>query len=45
MLAKIGIRFVPIPACSDVEYAELSQLLTDKLESMALEAEKNESKH
>lgn len=42
MLAQSGIRFVPIPAVTDAEYATLSALLTSKLERMAVEAEKNE---
>ncbi|EMN1549399.1 DUF1382 family protein [Enterobacter kobei] len=42
MLAQSGIRFVPIPAVTDAEYATLSALFTSKLERMAVEAEKNE---
>mgnify|MGYP002376639689 CR=1 FL=1 len=42
MLAQSGIRFVPIPAVSDAEYAVLSDLFLDKLEALAAEAEGNE---
>ena len=42
MLAQSGIRFVPIPAVTDAEYATLSALFMSKLERMAVEAEKNE---
>lgn len=42
MLAQSGIRFVPIPAVSDAEYAVLSDLFLDKLEALAAEAEENE---
>ena len=42
MLAQSGIRFVPIPAVTDAEYATLSSLFMSKLERMAVEAEKHE---
>lgn len=42
MLAQSGIRFVPIPAATDAEYAILSAIFMDKLESLAVEAEKSE---
>lgn len=42
MLAQSGIRFVPIPAATDAEYAILSAMFMDKLESLAVEAEKSE---
>lgn len=42
MLAQSGIRFVPIPAGSDAEYATLQALFINKLETMAVEAEKTE---
>lgn len=42
MLAQSGIRFVPIPAVSDAEYATLQALFINKLEAMAVEAEKTE---
>lgn len=42
MLASLGIRFVPMPAATDAEYAILSAMFMDKLESLAVEAEKSE---
>ncbi|HCM9337545.1 TPA: DUF1382 family protein [Enterobacter kobei] len=42
MLASFGIRFVPMPAATDAEYAMLSEMFMDKLESLAVEAEKSE---
>lgn len=42
MLASSGILFVPMPAATDTEYAMLSAMFVDKLESLALEAEKSE---
>ena len=39
MLASFGIRFVPMP---DAEYAMLSAMFMDKLESLAVESEKSE---
>ncbi|WPR78685.1 DUF1382 family protein [Klebsiella aerogenes] len=41
-LAHIGIRFVPIPVATDEEFKALSAELSQKLEQMAVEAEKNE---
>lgn len=42
MLANIGIRFVPIPVVSEEEFQSLSAELSQKLEQMAVEAEKSE---
>lgn len=42
MLAQIGIKFVPIPVESDEEFHALSDILTRRLERMAIEAEKKE---
>ncbi|STJ53722.1 phage protein [Escherichia coli] len=42
MLAHSGIRFVPIPAVTDAEFATLSAIFTDKIESLAAEAEMEE---
>ena len=42
MLAQSGIRFVPIPAATDAEYAALQGLFVNKIEAMAVEAEKSE---
>ena len=39
MLAHSGIRFVPIPAVTDAEFATLSAIFADKIESLAAEAE------
>lgn len=42
MLAQIGVRFVPMPATTDAEFALLSAMFMDKLEALAVEAEKKE---
>nr|DAF10801.1 MAG TPA: Protein of unknown function (DUF1382) [Caudoviricetes sp.] len=42
MLAQIGVRFVPMPAATDAEFAMLSAMFMDKLEALAVEAEKKE---
>ncbi|HAM5330755.1 TPA: DUF1382 family protein [Escherichia coli] len=42
MLAQIGVRFVPMPAATDAEFAMLSAMFMDKLEAIAVEAEKKE---
>lgn len=42
MLAQIGVRFVPVPAPTDAEFAELSALMNDKLEAMAIAIEKGD---
>ena len=42
MLAQIGIRFVPMPAATDAEFAMLSAMFMDKMEALAVEAEKKE---
>ncbi|WP_110877004.1 DUF1382 family protein [Franconibacter helveticus] len=42
MLAQIGIRFVPVPVATDEEFQALSAELSRRLETMAVEAEKNE---
>ncbi|WP_435890576.1 DUF1382 family protein [Escherichia coli] len=39
MLAHSGIMFVPIPAVTDAEFATLSAIFADKIESLAAEAE------
>lgn len=41
-LARIGIRFVPIPVATEEEFQTLSAELSRRLEQMAIEAEKNE---
>lgn len=41
-LARIGIRFVPIPVATDEEFQALAAELSRKLEQMAVEAEKDE---
>ena len=41
-LARIGIRFVPIPVAAEEENQALAAELSRKLEQMAVEAEKNE---
>ncbi|EPC3581459.1 DUF1382 family protein [Citrobacter braakii] len=41
-LARIGIRFVPIPAATEEEFQTLAAELSRRLEQMAVEAEKNE---
>ncbi|AOT31806.1 hypothetical protein FORC31_1341 [Escherichia coli] len=43
MLAHSGIRFVPIPAVTDAEFATLSAIFADKIESLAAEAEMEEN--
>lgn len=42
MLAQMGIRFVPMPAATDAEFALLSAMFMDKMEALAVEAEKKE---
>lgn len=42
MLAHSGIRFVPVPAVTDAEFATLSAIFADKIESLAAEAEMEE---
>ncbi|ELY3455768.1 DUF1382 family protein [Cronobacter sakazakii] len=42
MLAQLGIRFVPMPAATDSEFSILSAMFMDKLEALAVEAEKKE---
>ena len=42
MLAQSGIRFVPIPAATDAEYALLGAMFLDKLEALSVGAGKNE---
>ncbi len=42
MLADAGIKFVPLPVENDAEFNNFSVLLSQKLERMAREAEKNE---
>lgn len=42
MLASFGILFVPMPAATDAEYAILSAMFMEKMESLAVEAEKSE---
>lgn len=42
LLASSGIRFVPMPAATDSEYAMLSAMFMEKLESLVVEAEKKE---
>lgn len=39
MLARAGIRFVPIPVRSEEEFHALTREFSRKLESMAVEAE------
>lgn len=41
-LARIGIRFVPIPVASEEDFQKLAAELSRRLEQMAVEAEKNE---
>lgn len=41
-LARIGIRFVPIPIATEEEFQTLAAELSRRLEQMAVEAEKNE---
>lgn len=41
-LARIRIRFVPIPVATEEEFQTLSAELSRRLEQMAVEAEKNE---
>ena len=41
-LARIGIRFVPIPVATDEEFQALAAELSRKLEQMAVEGEKKE---
>ncbi|HDC4492225.1 MULTISPECIES: DUF1382 family protein [Enterobacter cloacae complex] len=41
-LARIGIRFVPIPVATEEEFQTLAAELSRRLEQMAVEAEKNE---
>jgi hypothetical protein len=41
-LARIGIRFVPIPVATEEEFQKLTAELSQRLEQMAVEAEKNE---
>ncbi|MER1454248.1 MULTISPECIES: DUF1382 family protein [Enterobacteriaceae] len=41
-LARIGIRFVPIPVASEEDFQTLAAELSRRLEQMAVEAEKNE---
>lgn len=41
-LARIGIRFVPIPVATEEDFQALSAELSRRLEKMAVEAEKNE---
>ncbi|HBM7610104.1 DUF1382 family protein [Escherichia coli] len=41
-LARIGIRFVPIPVASEEDFQTLAAELSLRLEQMAVEAEKNE---
>ncbi len=43
-LARIGIRFVPIPAATEEEFQTLAAELSRRLEQMAVEAEKNEGR-
>ncbi len=43
MLAHSGIRFVPIPAVTDAEFATLSAIFENKIESLAAEAEMEEN--
>lgn len=43
MLAHSGIRFVPIPAVTDAEFATLSAIFADIIESLAAEAEMEEN--
>lgn len=42
-VAHSGIRFVPIPAVTDAEFATLSAIFADKIESLAAEAEMEEN--
>ncbi|MCE2009163.1 DUF1382 family protein [Enterobacter ludwigii] len=41
-LAHIGIRFVPIPVATEEEFKTMASELSQRLEHMAVEAEKNE---
>ena len=41
-LARIGIRFMPIPVATEEEFQTLADELSRRLEQMAVEAEKNE---
>ncbi len=41
-LARIGIRFVPIPVATEEEFQTLATELSQRLENMAVEAERNE---
>ncbi|KLP81635.1 hypothetical protein ABF81_05270 [Enterobacter hormaechei subsp. steigerwaltii] len=41
-LARIGIRFVPIPVSTEEEFQTLAAELSRRLEQMAVEAEKND---
>ncbi|EOG7953871.1 DUF1382 family protein [Klebsiella aerogenes] len=41
-LARIGIRFVPIPVATEEEFQVLSSVLSRKLEQIATEAEESE---
>lgn len=41
-LARIGIRFVPIPVATEEEFQAMTAELSRRLEQMAVDAEKNE---
>ncbi|MFP2422186.1 DUF1382 family protein [Pseudescherichia vulneris] len=41
-LARIGIRFVPIPVATEEEFQTLAAELSRRLEQMAVKAEMNE---
>ena len=41
-LAKAGILFVAVPVLNDADHTELVNKVADRLEAMALEAEKDE---
>jgi hypothetical protein len=42
MLARAGVRFVPVPAPTDAEFAERSALMNQRLDAIATAAEKEE---
>ncbi|QEQ94811.1 DUF1382 domain-containing protein [Erwinia phage pEp_SNUABM_08] len=45
MLARAGVRFVPVPAATDEEFAQLSALMNQRLDAIATAAEEEEQKN
>ncbi|HED5782864.1 TPA: DUF1382 family protein [Enterobacter hormaechei] len=45
MLAQAGVRFVPVPAVTDEEFAQLSALMDQRLDAIATAAEKEEQQN